>query len=334
MPSERTDIRLGLPSKGQLAAATLDFLTAAGLQVYKPNPRQFEATIPGLPDLKVLFQRAADIPLSVRDGSVDFGITGWDVTAERVEENNGLLPLLPALGYGHCSLHVIVPEAWEEVRLMADLAEVQANQLNPLRVATKFPRLAEVHLSEHGLKHFRLIHADGTLEAAPAIGYADVIVDLVSSGTTLRDNRLRALEDGTILTSQACLIANRSALTTRPLVLEMARQILDILVAHLRASENVAIFANMRGESPAAIAQLIFEKPVIAGLQGPTISPVFTPQGEHWFAVNIVVKKTDLPQAIAELRSIGGSGVIVTPITYIFEEEPEATRVMLAALEG
>jgi ATP phosphoribosyltransferase len=264
---------------------------------------------------------------------VDFGVTGWDVTAERLDEGNGLLTLLPELGYGHCSLHVIVPEAWGDVRSMADLGDLQANEARPLRVATKFPHLAGEYLNRYGLKRFKLIHADGTLEAAPAIGYADIIVDLVSSGTTLRDNRLRPLEDGTILTSEACLIANLQALKTRPQVLEMARQLLDILVAHLRAVENVAIFANMRGESPSEIARLIFEKPVIAGLQGPTISPVFTPQGEHWYAVNIVVKKTALPQAIAELRSIGGSGVIVTPITYIFEEEPEATRVMLAALE-
>ncbi len=190
MPSIRTDIRLALPSKGQLAASTLDFLTAAGIRVYKPNPRQFEATVPALPGLKVLFQRAADIPLSVRDGSVDFGVTGWDVTAERLDGGNGLLPLLPALGYGRCSLHVIVPETWEEVHHMADLVDLQAGEPRPLRVATKYPRLAGDHLSEHGLKNYRLIHADGTLEAAPAIGYADIIVDLVSSGTTLRDNRL------------------------------------------------------------------------------------------------------------------------------------------------
>ncbi len=333
MPPDRTDIRLALPSKGQLAGATLDFLTAAGLRVYKPNPRQFEATIPALPGLKVLFQRAADIPLSVRDGSVDFGVTGWDVTSERFEAGNGLLPLLPALGYGHCSLQVIVPEAWKNVISMADLAELQARRAAPLRVATKFPRLAGEHLRDYGITNYRLIHADGTLEAAPAIGYADLIIDLVSSGTTLRDNRLRALEDGAILTSEACLVANRPALKARQPVLQMARQLLDILVAHLRAAENVAIFANMRGETPEAIARLIFEKPVIAGLQGPTISPVFTPQGERWHAVNIVVRKSELPQAIAELRAIGGSGVIVTPLTYIFEEEPDATRAMLAALE-
>jgi ATP phosphoribosyltransferase len=333
MNPNRPDIRLALPSKGQLADRTLEFLKNAGLRVHKPNPRQFEASIPAIQGLKVLFQRAADIPLSVRAGSVDFGITGWDVTAERVRDGNGLLPLLEELGYGHCALHVIVPEAWDSVHRMADLAPWQQQNGGTLRIATKFPNLSAQFLSQHGLNDFHLIHADGTLEAAPAIGYADAIIDLVSTGTTLRDNRLRRLEDGQILTSQACLIANRPALKTNPEVLQVARQLLEILVARLRAEENVSVFANMRGESPESLAASLFQQKVIGGLQGPTISQVFTPGGDRWYAVNIVVRKTDLFQAIQELRNIGGSGVVVSPITYIFEEEPTAYQAMLTALE-
>ncbi len=334
MISKQPDIRLALPSKGQLADRTLEFLKNAGLRVHKPNPRQFEASIPTIPGIKVLFQRAADIPLSVRDGSVDFGITGWDVTAERIQNGNGLLPLLEELGYGHCALHVIVPEAWESVYRMADLAPWQLKNAGVLRIATKFPNLSAQFLSRHGISDFHLIHADGTLEAAPAIGYADAIIDLVSTGTTLRDNRLRRLEDGRILTSQACLIANRPALKTRPEVLQVARQLLEIFVARLRAEENVSVFANMRGESPESLAASLFDQKVIGGLQGPTISQVITPGGERWYAVNIVVRKTELFQAIQELRKFGGSGVVVSPITYIFEEEPAAYQAMLAALEA
>ena len=93
-------MRLSLPSKGRLAEDCLDFLKACGLSIYKPNPRQYEATIPALPGLTVLFQRPADIVVSVRDGSVDFGITGIDVIEERRGENGDLLILHEALGFG------------------------------------------------------------------------------------------------------------------------------------------------------------------------------------------------------------------------------------------
>jgi ATP phosphoribosyltransferase len=272
----------------------------------------------------------------VRDGSVDFGITGWDVVAERNGEGGSVLTLLPELGFGSCTLNVIVPESQPEVHRMAHLEGWQARIGRPLRVATKFPRLTRRFFDQHGVQNVRLISAEGTLEIAPTIGYADLVVDLVSTGTTLRDNRLRMLEDGLILSSQACLIANRTALKRSSEVLAVARQLLEFIVAHRRAADNVAISANMRGESPQAIASRMFSRSAIGGLQGPTIAPVVTrkPGDTPWYAVNIVVRKDQLAQAIAELREIGGSGVIVTPVVYIFEEEPEAYRAMLAALEN
>ncbi len=334
VPAEKapTEIRLALPSKGRLAEEALEMLVKAGLPVYKPNPRQYRAIIPALPGMTVLFQRAGDIVTSVRDGSVDFGITGWDVFCERRGENGDLLALLEQLGFGACTLNVIVPESWEGVGTMADLAAWQANLGRPARVATKFPNLTQAFFAAKGVQEIRMISAEGTLEIAPTIGYADLIIDLISTGTTLRDNRLKAIEDGLVLRSQACLIANREALKTRPQVLAMARQLLEFIVAYQRAAENVSIFANMRGDSPASIAGRMFSQTVIGGLQGPTISPVITRQGGDWFAVHLVVRKDQLAQAIAELRQIGGSGVVVAPVMYIFEEEPQAYRDMLAAL--
>jgi ATP phosphoribosyltransferase len=324
--------RLELPSKGRLAQGALDLLENAGLRVHKPNPRQFKATVPSLPGLTVLFQRAGDIVVSVRDGSVDFGITGWDVISERRGDDDQVLALHRELGFGFCTLNVIAPESWTAVQRMSDLAAWQAEIGRSLRVATKFPNLTRVFFDQHGLVDVNLIFAEGTLEIAPTIGYADLIVDLVSTGTTLRDNRLRVVEDGLILESQAGLIANRAALKSRPEVLAVARQLLEFVIAHLRAADNVAIFANVRGETPEAIAARIFAKSVIGGLQGPTISPIITRDAGDWYAVHIIVRKNQLAQAIAELREIGGSGVVVTPVTYIFEEEPQAYQEMLAAL--
>jgi ATP phosphoribosyltransferase len=309
--------------------------------VYKPNPRQYEASLPALPDLAVLFQRPGDIVVSVRDGSVDFGITGMDVIAERRGENGELMVLHDALGFGSCSLSLAVPESWAETNTVADLQACAARLGHPLRVATKYPLLAGGFLAERGVPH-TLISAEGTLETAPAIGYADIIADLVSSGQTLRDNRLRPLVDGMILASQAALIANRSALKQHPRAMEIARYLLETIEASLRASENLAIFANVRGESPEAIAERMFAQKTLGGLQGPTISRLVVrdqdaadrwASPQQWFDVNIIVRRDQLFQAVNELRAIGGSGVVVTPVTYIFEEEPPRYKAMLEGLK-
>jgi len=329
---ERTDIRLSLPSKGRLADTAQDFLVDCGLEIDKPNPRQYAAYIPSLPELTVLFQRPGDIVVSVRDGSVDFGITGMDVVAERRGDDGTVLALHDALNFGHCTLCLAVPEGWS-AQTTADLV-VRAEAFGrPLRVATKYPRLTAEFLEARDVP-FTLIDAEGTLEVAPAIGYADMISDLVSSGQTLRDNRLRPLEDGTILRSQAAMIANRTALNERPEVLKVARELLEIIEAHLRAVDRLSVFANIRGPSPQAIAQQMFEQETLGGLQGPTISQVVIREGTtSWYAVHIVVRREALFQAIAELRAIGGSGVVVTPVTYIFEEEPARYKAMMEALD-
>lgn len=329
---DRTDIRLALPSKGRIADDALSFMADAGLRVYKPNPRQLTAHIPSMPNLTVLFQRAGDIAVSVRDGSVDFGITSWDLVCERGGNEDSLLPLQRHLGFSACTLNMIVPQSWEHVRVMADLVKLRNELGRPLRVATKFHNLTATFLAKHGLGDSQLIDAEGTLEIAPLIGYADLISDLVSTGTTLRDNQMRTISDGLILSSEACLVANRYSLKRRPEVLAMARQLLEFIEAHLRAVGAFSIFANLRGESPEAVAKLMFGQTVIGGLQGPTISPIITRNGEGWYGIHIIVRRDQLPTAIAELRAVGGSGVIVSPVTYIFEEEPAAYRAMLTAL--
>lgn len=327
------EIRLALPSKGTLSEPSLELLARAGLAIHRPNPRQYKATIPALPGLTVLFQRAGDIVVGVRSGSLDFGITGSDMLAEKGSENGRIITLHPALGFGHCTLNVIVPEAWEQINTMADLRTLQEQWQRPLRVATKFPLLTRAFFTKHGMDAIELISAEGTLEIAPAIGYADLITDLVSTGTTLHDNRLKKLEDGQILASQACLIANKARLKSDSTALAIARQLLEFIVAHLRASEAVSVFVNIHGDSPESIAARMFTRPLISGLQGPTLSPVITRSGEKWYAAHLIVRREQLAQAIAQLREVGGSDIVVTPVTYIFEEEPEEYRNMLAQLE-
>jgi ATP phosphoribosyltransferase len=331
--TQQRNIRISLPSKGRLAEDCLDFLEESGLKIYKPNPRQYEASIPALPGVTVIFQRATDIVTSVQDGSIDFGITGYDVVAESSGENIDFVIIHNALGFGNCSLNLAVPEGWGNVSSVASLIDF-ANQLNrPLRIATKYKNLVTKFFEPTNLD-LQLVSSEGTVEIAPAIGYADMICDVVSSGLTLSDNRLRMIDGGKILDSQAVLIANKNTLLSNAEALKTARILIEYFEAHLIGKDKLAVFANMRGDNPHVIAQKIFDSTTIQGLQGPTISQVIVKNdNQNWFAVNIIVSKSEIYKAISELRSIGGSGVIVIPVSYVFDEEPPRYRRLLDNLQ-
>lgn len=333
---ERTDIRLALPSKGRLEVAALDFLSSCGLAVHKSNPRQYQAVMPSIPDVTVLFQRPADIVVGVRSGSIDLGITGLDIVYESQGSDSAVILLHDKMGFGRCSLELAVPEELTHVRTIADLETHVSGLSRPVRIATKFPALTRSFLADHSaLAEHELITAEGTLEVAPAIGYADLISDLVSSGQTLRDNRLQTLEDGCILRSQAVLIGNHTSLRDRSEVLAIARQLLEFIEAHLRAEEFFLLTANVRGDSPDDIAQRMFRDTDLGGLQGPTISSVVTREGQpRMCAIEVVVSKNSIGEAVNQIRAIGGSGVVVSPVTYIFEEVPARFKALLETLES
>jgi ATP phosphoribosyltransferase len=334
MAEESGKVRIALPSKGLLADGSKELLASVGFAVYNPNPRQYRAQIPALPGVEVIFQRPGDIVVSVREGSVEFGITGRDVYLEKKGADGAILELHSALGFGACSLNVIAPEEWTDIDHVDQLPVYQKNMGRPLRVATKFPVLTRSFFEGIGGITIEVIRAEGTLEIAPTVGYADLIVDLVSTGTTLRDNRLKMLEGGLIIHSQGCLLANLARLRSSSKTLSIATKTLELIGAHLRAREKLAIFANVRGSSSEAIAEQVFQKRAIGGLQGPTISRLITQDRQSWYALHLIVSKDQLHQAIKEIREIGGSGVVGTPVSYIFEEEPPEVTSMLAALEA
>jgi ATP phosphoribosyltransferase len=315
---------------------TLALLRECGLTINKVNPRQYIAQIHEISNLEVWFQRSADVVRKVRDGDADLGIVGYDKIAEYRGPKNQVVIIHDALGYGHCYLAVAVPETWVEINTIDDLANLAAshNGHRPLRVVSKYPRLAQAFLEQHHIVSYHMLHADGALEAAPLMGTADFIVDLVSSGVTLRENRLKEVKGGQLFHSQATFIGNRTALTERPEVLAVAKEMLERFEAHLRATEHYNIVANMRGASAEEVAQKVFSQSELGGLQGPTISPVYLREvtDTNWFAISIVVRKDRLHQAIAQLREIGGSGVLALPVTYIFEEEPPRWRKLLDTL--
>lgn len=330
-------LRFALPSKGEMEEPTLRFLEGCGLRVNRSNPRQYSATIRGVPGVSVIFQRAPDIPNKVDEGSADIGITGFDALCEERSDDDNLVVLMDKLGYSHADLVLAVPEAWIDVNSIADLAELAIDfreRSRPLRVVTKFPRLTQAFFFEKDLTHFTLVESKGALEAAPMMGYADMISDLTSTGTTLRENRLKMIAGGTIVKSEACLIGNRRRLKSDPAKLEAVRVILELIEASQRAKTVSRLTANIRAGSAEEVARQIMTRPDLAGLQGPTVSPVFSKEGDRggWYSATIVVESSQMLPAVEHLRSIGASGVTVSPTSYVFAAESDTYRALLRKL--
>lgn len=314
-------VTLALPSKGALADPTLSFLGDCGLRVDKPNPRQYTGVIGAVPSVDVLFQRVTDVLYKVADGTAQLGITGLDVVYEHSFDE--VVVVHDNLRYGQCKLIVAVPESWVDVSSVVDLAEVaidlREQQGRNLRVATKYTRLARKFLHEQGIRQFTLVNAEGAIEAAPTIGYADVIIDLMQTGTTLRENHLKPIDDGVVVTSQACVIGNRAALAENPIALDATRILLEYIDAALQGKRYSQLTVNIRGETPEAIARRITDNPLTRGLQGPTIAPIYGAEPD-WYTVTLIVASRDLLAAVDYLRSVGGMQTTVAPVRYAFLE--------------
>lgn len=320
-----------------MESPTLLFLDSCGLRVERPNARQYAASIPALAGTVVLFQRAADIAGKVEEGSADLGITGYDNVAEQRHESSDLIVIEPSLGYSGCELVLAVPDTWVDTSTVADVAELSAefrDRGREFRVATKYPRLTRQFFFEKGINHFSLVESKGALEAAPLMGYADLIADLTSSGTTLRENRLKMVTGGTIVRSAACLIGNRRALKDDPDKLDRVRLLLESFEARQRADRYYSITANIRGDSPEAVADLVLAEPDLAGLQGPTVARVYSKAGEagHWYAATIVVERQHLHRAVEHLRACGGRSVTVYTARYVFGERSQSYENLLRQL--
>jgi ATP phosphoribosyltransferase len=340
MNPKRADdkLRIAIPSKGALEKSTTELLAAAGLKISRPNDRQYIAKIPSLPEVEVIFQRASDIVTKVQEGSVDLGITGYDIVAEETIGYDHIINVYPELGFGRCELVLAVPDSWIDVVSMADLADLtidfrQQKQRN-LRIVTKYPNLTREWLQKHQIVHFSLVEANGALEAAPKMGYADMIADVSSTGTTLRENRLRQISGAPMLKSQACMIANKNLLCADPRKQEITKVILDSIEAHLQAKDYTSITANMQGESADSLGAKLLASNVseLTGMRGPTVAKVYSHQEANWYAVTIVVSQRQWREAVSHLRQFGGTDITVFTPNYIFGSESCHSRELMKML--
>jgi len=207
---------LALPSKGRLKEQCEAWLASVGYTlVASGGGRGYSATIQGLAGVSVQFLSASSIAGALDAGEAHLGVTGEDLLRERGEDIDARVTLLRPLGFGHADVVVAAPQAWIDVEAMADVDEVAHDYLartgGRLRVATKYNVLTRGFFAAHGVVDYRIVASAGATEGAPAAGAAELIVDITTTGATLKANGLKILADGVILKSQAQLAASRTA---------------------------------------------------------------------------------------------------------------------------
>ena len=201
---------LAVPSKGRLQQDAAVLFKRAGLALTSGGTRSYRGRIEALPTVEIAYLSAPEIAREIAGGSVHAGITGRDQVAESADRK---ADLTLALGFGRCDVVVAVPEPWVDVETMEDLDDVAAS-FRPthgrrLTVATKYINITRRFFAGHGIADYHIVESLGATEGAPAAGAADLIVDITSTGATLRANGLKTLSDGLILASEAHLVASK-----------------------------------------------------------------------------------------------------------------------------
>jgi ATP phosphoribosyltransferase len=205
-----------VPSKGRLMEQTTETLAACGLTLRKTgNARGYRGAIDELPEVEVAFVSASEIAAQLKSGAVHLGVTGEDLVREHMADADTRVAFAAALGFGHADVIVAVPNFWIDVRTMADLDAITLSFRHThgrwLRVATKYLNVTRRFFASHGITDYRIVESLGATEGTPAAGTADLIVDITSTGETLKANGLRILDDGVILRSQANLVVSQVA---------------------------------------------------------------------------------------------------------------------------
>ena len=271
---------LAVPSKGRLQENAEAFFSRAGLGLAKPRgAREYRGTIMGLDNVEIAYLSASEIASQLASGAVHLGVTGEDLVREMIPDADGKVVLVEGLGFGFANVVVAVPQAWIDVRTMADLDDVttgfREQHNRRMRVATKYINLTRNFFAQHGVVDYRIVESAGATEGAPAVGTAELIVDITTTGATLAANGLKVLDDGVILRSQANLVASRAADWSAD-ARETARVILDHIASRARASK----FREVRTRFAGCDAKLLTEAHerfgVVSPFGGPTSSGMLT----------------------------------------------------------
>ena len=240
-----TPFILAVPSKGRLQEAATGFFKRAGLTIAQGRgARDYRGSLKELPGVEVAFLSAGEITQHLAAGAAHLGVTGEDLVRENIPAADTRIEMLAKLGFGHADVVVAAPQAWIDVSTMADLEDVaaifHARRGQLMRVATKYINLTRRFFASKGVTDYRVVESQGATEGAPASGAAELIVDITTTGATLRANGLKVLDDGVMLKSEANLVASLGA---------------DWSDAHKTAAK--AILARIAAEEEARLNRLV-----------------------------------------------------------------------------
>ncbi len=303
-------LTIGIPSKGRLQENTFAFFARAGMPILQPRgARDYRGAVKGLEGIEIAFLSASEIAGELARGAVHFGVTGADLLSEQLADPASKVEMLAPLGFGHANVVVAVPEAWIDVHDMADIEEVAADfrhrKQRRLRVATKYVNLTRRFFKKHGIADYRIVESLGATEGAPAAGTAEIIVDITTTGATLAANALKVLDDGTMLKSEANLVASLQA-DWSPVMLERARSVLARIHAEEEARGHRRVAAYFSGQVEEAARMAAREGRILA--EGPQELTLF------------VAKDKVAEMADALLRQ-GAERVLVSEVDYAFSIE-------------
>lgn len=280
-------LRMAVPNKGRLNERAVELLVKSGLDLGEEWGRKLYVKVKNK-DIEIIFVRAQDIPSFVDSGAIDIGITGQDQIADAEANVEEILPL----NFGHCRLSVAVPESYPS-REVKDIPDGS-------RVATSFVNVTKKFFESIG-KNVKIVQVTGAAEIMPYMNVSDFIVDLVSSGSTLKTNRL--VEIHPILYSQAVAIANRESLKARN---EEIYDIINAIKSVMNAESKKYLMADIP-KSKLGDVQALFP-----GLAGPTVMNIAG--REDMVAIHVVIDAKDIYDAVNSLQKLGGKGILTLPI--------------------
>ncbi len=281
-------MRIAVPSKGRLKDITINLLEEAGLAPVYKDARAL--IVPSLKEgIEIVYARPEDIPWIVSSGAAELGITGHDYVLE-AEVN---VKELVDLGYGKSRLVLAVPEK-SGIEKPEELPE-------GIRIATKFVNLAKRYMTEKGIKG-KIVRISGSAEVMPGIGAADAIIDISSTGTTLKLHGLKPID--TILKSSARLIANENVVNNNNV-----QEVKLMIESVIRARKKKLIMMNVPKDKLESVIN------VLPSMSGPTISEVEGP--EPLMEVIVAVDEEDVPRVIVKAKELGAKDILVLNIERI-----------------
>lgn len=274
-------IKVALPNKGALFEPTLELLNACGYRATRTGSSL--SSLDPDNDVEFYFLRPGDIPLYVANGILDAGITGKDFAAEK-----GLAsPPLLDLNYGHSQFRAAVPNA-SPVKTLEEVAT--------LRVATSLPGIVRAFFAPRPVD---VVPLEGAVEISVQLGIAGAVVDVVDTGTTLRQAGLRIVGEP-LFSSNAALFAHPE---------RQGHALVSVLCARIQGKQVAQDYMMVEYDAPGTILQRVCE--ITPGLESPTITQL---QREGWYAVKAMVKRREAHRIMDELAALGARGILLTNI--------------------